>query len=330
MMGMVYIGVDGGASKTEAVLARHGNIVALARTGPSNPQGPVGFEGAMESITQAVTEVLHQADLAANEVDYAVLGLAGADFPEDVAKMTQALKMRLPGLRLRVVNDTQIALVGGSRSGYGIAVICGTATNVLARHPDGREWTIGGLGYEMGDYGGGIDLAREVLHVAFRSAEGRGPKTLLEQGVLAKMGQPDYLALRRAMYFREIHPYAFLALVPLCFEAAAQQDRVAIHLLTTMARALADSVRAAAAAWPVDKDRVEVVTVGSLWNGASDILQRHFTHWLTRRYPACEVHAPLLSPAAGALLMAADYAGNKEREELRRQLVMQEEVAPEA
>lgn len=327
-MSAVYIGVDGGASKTEAVAARDGKILAMARTGPSNPQGPVGFDGAMDAVGQAVSDVMARAGVGVAAVRRAVLGLAGADFPEDIAKMTEGLQQRLPGLSFAVVNDTQIALAGGSRSGFGIAVICGTATNVLARRADGQQFSVGGMGYEMGDYGGGADLARDVLHHAFRSAEGRGPKTLLEEGVLERLGQPDYASLRRAMYFGAIHPYAFLALVPLCFESARQGDKVAEALLRTMADALAASVMAAARALPFDRGEMEVITVGSLWNGASDLLRTHFGEIVGEAYPACDIHAPCLSPAAGALLMASG-ADDPGQEALRRRLASQEDMAPE-
>ena len=153
-------------------------------------------------------------------------------------------------------------------------------------------------------FGGGADLAREVLHTAFRSYEGRGPKTALEFGVLGRMNQIDYETLRRGMYFHTIHPLAFLALVPLCFEAADQGDEVAEKLLRRMAESLAQTVIAAANQLKWEKDAFEIVLAGSLWEGTSPILQDHFRHRLHEFYPLADIHLPELSPVMGAVLKA--------------------------
>ncbi|PSR29011.1 MAG: hypothetical protein C7B47_03405 [Sulfobacillus thermosulfidooxidans] len=303
----LYIGVDGGASKTDVVLAQDGKLLNIVHGGPSNPQGPLGLEGAMDQLAQSLSLVIQGYD--PKDVKGAVLGLAGADFPEDIAAMSEQLTHLLPWLSYTIVNDTEIALLGGSRQGYGIAVICGTSTNVLGIHPNGKRCQIGGLGYEMGDFGGGADLAREVLHVAFRSHEGRGPKTILEDDVLRKLGQNSYEDLKRAMYFHTIHPFAFLALVPACFEAANQNDNVAITLLQNMAQSLAQTVIAAANQLSWHNDPFEVILVGSLWEGVSPVLQSHFRELVQAQFPLSDIHLPLLPPVLGALLQAAQLGG---------------------
>ncbi len=323
-----YLGVDGGASKTEAILAQEGRILAVARAGPSNWQGPVGFEGAMAAVGEAVQEVLAAQGVQADQIRRAVLGLAGADYPEDIEKMTAALGRMWPTLPFTVVNDTEVALIGGSRTGFGVVVICGTSTNVLGRMPTGQQCHVGGLGYEMGDYGGGADLARAVIHAAFRSAEGRGPKTLLESGALHSLGYENYDALRRAMYFQTIHPYAFLALVPLCFQMAQAGDGLARELLAEMGAAMAQSATAALRALPFGRGAArEVVTAGTLWKGASPLLLERFTADVLREFPDADVHLPCLSPAAGAVLMAVEGSDSGAR--WRGLLASQEGAAPE-
>lgn len=303
----LYVGVDGGASKTDVVLAREGIICKTVRGGPSNPQGPLGLQGAMEQLAQAIREVMTGYD--STEVRPAVLGLAGADFPEDIAAMSHQLSQTLPQLSYSIVNDTEIALLGGARHGYGIVVICGTSTNVLGIHPSGRRCQIGGLGYEMGDFGGGADLAREVLHVAFRSHEGRGAKTILESWVLERLGQASYDELKRAMYFQTIHPLSFLTLVPACFDAANTQDAVAIAILEDMAEALAHTVMAAAKQLNWTESPCEVVLAGSLWEGSSLVLQRRFRELVKASYPEADIHLPVLPPVLGAVLKAVQDDG---------------------
>ncbi len=312
------MGVDGGASKTEVVLAQDGQILKVVRGGPSNPQGPMGLEGAMDQLAQCLRDAIQGYD--ATHLRPAVLGLAGADFPEDIEAMSQQLARLVPWLRYAIVNDTEIALLGGSRTGYGIVGICGTSTNVLGIHPSGRRCQIGGLGYEFGDFGGGADLAREVLHAAFRSHEGRGPKTLLESGVLERMGQKSYEGLKRAMYFHTIHPLAFLALVPLCFEASLKGDAVSSRLLERMAESLAQTVIATANQLHWEDGAFEVILAGSLWEGVSPVLQDHFRRLVRQVYPQCDIHLPELAPVMGALLKAVEDDDQASSTQWRRKL----------
>ncbi|NMP22555.1 N-acetylglucosamine kinase [Sulfobacillus harzensis] len=223
---MAWLGVDGGGTKTEALLVSDHDVLGWARAGASNHQA-VGMTEALDTLTSLAEEVRKQSGLGWDAIDAAVFGLAGADFPEDVDALTSGLKGRLPLASLTVLNDAEIALTAGSESGTGIVAVAGTAWNTFGVSPSGERRHVGGLGYEWGDYGSGIDVAREVLHAAFRSAELRGEKTILEAMVLNLLGVPDYAALSRALYFHEIPETHFFIVVPFCFQAAAGGDRVA-------------------------------------------------------------------------------------------------------
>ncbi len=299
---MVWLGLDGGGTKTEALVLSLEGARGFARGGPSNHQG-VGLEQAVATIVEVATDALRDAGVESQAVRGAVLGLAGADFPEDVESLRDGLKSRLT-FPFQVVNDAEIALAAGTEKGWGIAAVAGTGGNVFGRNAAGERRQVGGLGYEWGDYGSGIDVARAVLHHAFRSAELRGEKTLLEPMVLTMLGFPDYESLSRAIYFHQLPEAAFLVLAPLCFQAAQQGDAVAVRILEDNGRAIAESVIGCARLLAMDHLSVDVVLAGSLWLGMAPHMREAFDAVLATGLPRATARVTNLRPVAGAALMA--------------------------
>lgn len=298
-----YLGVDAGGTKTLAVVVRQGKVLGHGLTGSGSHQGE-GLSNALANITAAMDQALLEAGVAREQIREAVLGLTGADFPEDFVHLREGLSPYFDTVPFEVVNDAEIALVGGSRSGHGIVAICGTGTNVWGLTKDGRSRHVGGLGYEFGDFGGGLDLIREVLHSAFRSYENRGPKTALESLVLTALGLTDYEALSRVLYF-ERQPIRFMGLAPLCFAVAKEGDTVAQGILRRMGESLATSVVGCATLLGMGEHPLEVIMAGSLWLGEAPDLVQTFREVLRTRLPLADPHAPDLAPVAGAALLAA-------------------------
>jgi N-acetylglucosamine kinase-like BadF-type ATPase len=304
----MWLGVDGGASKTEALVADQGRILGFARGGPSNHQG-VGLDGATQSVAAVVLDALKASGVRLADIRRAVLGLAGADFPTDILRLNEALTPIFGHVPFQVVNDAEIGLAAGTDQGFGICAIAGTGTNVLGRTQAGVIRQVGGLGYEFGDLGSGIQIAEDVLHAAFRSAELRGPKTQLEAIVLSVFGQPDYQALSWAMYDRQIPRMAFLLLVPLCFQAARDEDAVAQQILARQGQSIGQSIVGCARLLGMDRAPFDVVLAGSLWLGVAPHMKDAALAVISRETPGATVRVTELRPVAGAVLMAAQDDG---------------------
>lgn len=313
---MRYVGVDGGATSTVALVSDGHSVLGRGTAGPSNHQ-VVGMAAAAEAVGAAVAAALASAAAGSDEVSGAVLGMAGADFPEDVAGLTAALAGPL-GFSFQVVNDAEIALTAG-RTGPGpmaVLVLAGTGTNVLARHEDGWTFHIGGLGYPLGDLGGGADLVKMALHQAFRADEGRGPATSLVHVIPAALGVKDFAQLAAALYFGKIDEWTLGLLAPLIFREAGQGDRVCQDLLVTMGTRLGESAGAAAArllAHDPEGGSVEVVLAGSLWFGAHPLLRDAFHLALHRTTVRVWSHVTDVEPAVGALMAAVGGGARGDR-----------------
>jgi len=300
-----YLGVDGGGSKTIAVIAdEHGQEVARAYAGNGNHQ--VDRDQAEQSLTQAVDGVIAHAGLRREDLAAAVFGLAGADREPDF-KILRPLARRL-GITLHdVVCDTHIALRAGTNLPYGIACICGTGTNMLGIAPDGRAHQCGGFGYAYGDFGGGGDLAVEAFRAAVRDWQGRGPQTLLAQRLPEKLGYPDMAALYNASLDAEYyHPTPDLT--PLLFEVA-EQDRVSRSILARQGAELGMAASAVTRALGMERLAFDVVLAGSVVQ-RGDSSGKYVRPFIARVLQAAAPNARLrllgTEPVLGALLLAME------------------------
>ncbi|MCE5192670.1 MAG: BadF/BadG/BcrA/BcrD ATPase family protein [Candidatus Cryosericum sp.] len=319
-----YLGIDGGTTRTKAVVGDNaGHILGSGDGGPSNHQ-IVGVEAAMAALTDAVHGALTAAGLSLAFIERAVFGLSGMDLPMHREVLEAALKTAFPGVTFDLVNDTWIMLTAGAADGWGIALVCGGGANACARSPDGTWVTLRGLGYESGLRGGGLDMLRDVLHYAFLSHDGTGPKTILEQELLEVTGTPDYdtLQLRLLEELQDIAGHenvlqGALRLIPLVFDGATAGDEVCKHILLLQADSLAEGITGLVRKMRFEHKRVDVVLGGSIFAGRNPLLTDRLTLAVHQQAPEASLHRPLVDPVLGAYIMALGNAGHYVGKKLR-------------
>ena len=113
------LGVDGGATKTMAVVGdERGNVLGVGLGGPTNYQ-ITGLDMAMEHLGAAVSSALEAAKLSLTDISQAVFGMAGADFPIDFENLKKGISGLYPDLRAEIVNDTWVGFRAGTALPYG-------------------------------------------------------------------------------------------------------------------------------------------------------------------------------------------------------------------
>src|SRR5882724_8290539 len=121
------VGVDGGGTKTEAViLDTSQRVIGEGRAGPSNPLR-VGIANAAAAVREAVDKACNMAKVRRSDLVAAEIGLAGAGRKELRARMREALAT-LGIAHMEVVTDADIALYGATDGSPGIVVIAGTGS----------------------------------------------------------------------------------------------------------------------------------------------------------------------------------------------------------
>lgn len=176
----LFLGVDGGGSKTRAIVCDvHGSIVAEGE-GPSSNPISVGFEQAGAALKGAVAATSVRRDAIAA----GCFGVAGVDREEDRTRLERWVIAQDFAPRAVVVHDSELVLAAGTPDGWGVGLICGTGTIAFGTARSGQRARAGGLGWLIGDEGSGYAIGVAALRAAMHSVDGRNSATTLLAAVL--------------------------------------------------------------------------------------------------------------------------------------------------
>lgn len=311
----LYLGVDGGGTKTLALLVdADGSIHGIGSSGPVNYQ-LIGMEAATANLQAAVQAALRQAGCSVDVIIGAVLGLAGLDFPVDWANWAEPIAKLLPGIDAQLVNDTWIALRAGTDAPARVVSVCGTGANTAGVNPQGMRMIGRGMTSELGCFAGASELIRMSLNAAFRSANGSGKRSVLEPAMLAALGLESYDQLAMLVYSQAAHGGAALmeqamSLVPQLFHLANDGDEVVQEILISAGRTLGEETAAIIKGLRLGERPFHVVLAGGIWQKASNPLMRDaFCLAVHRVAPLAQIKVLEYHPVIGAVLLALDETG---------------------
>jgi len=297
----LILGVDGGNSKTDVVVANlEGDLFDRVR-GPGNNAHAVGAEATVAFLGGLVER--HLADAPASR---GVFYLCGVDIPSDRATLAAALEREPWVERATVDNDVFALLRAGTDAGDAVAVVCGAGINCAGRSSAGGVARYPSLGWETGDWGGSVLLGREVLFHAARAEDGRGEPTALRDIVAGHFGL-SVPEVGEAVRYGRIPATRLGELAPAVVAAAEAGDPVAHQLVDRLAeevvlmavRALADLELAGAT----------ILLGGGMLRGGAGLLYDEVVARLAERAPAAKPIAVTAPPVLGAALDALDAAG---------------------
>lgn len=304
-----FLGVDGGASKTHALLVdESGLAIGFGEAGCGNHQIH-GLLAAVHEIEIAARQALSGIRESEIPIDAACYCLAGADLKEDY----DMLQLSMEALNLaRVVvvkNDTMAAMRSGLTRSWGVGVICGTGFNAAGRTKDGRELILPALGAISGDWGGGGTLCMEMIRLVMRAWDGRGKPTALTSLILDALHQSSVEELLRALYHEQIPHEALLDLVPLLFEAAEAGDEPSRELLIKMGAEVGLTANTFIRRCNLEDEDVEVVLGGGIFKGKGPLLLDTVKREIHAAYPRAKIIRPRYEPVVGAALLALETLG---------------------
>jgi N-acetylmuramic acid 6-phosphate etherase len=311
----LVLGIDGGGSRTVAVLAvaraaadeRLGAILGRGVAGPSNVHA-VGRDRAAQSLNDAIDRAFASAGIRRATVAAACLGLAGADRPADRELLANWANPARLAQQVRIENDAALVLAAGTPDGWGLAVIAGTGSFALARTPDGQTRRSGGWGHLIGDEGSGYAIALAGLRAVARAADGRGPATSLTQAFLQQLGIAQARLLVLRIYSSQLDRADLAALAEIVTREATAGDAVAKTILHAAIEELAAAALAAATLFDgVPVHRLPLAVAGGLLTSSPLLVQLLVTSLRTRGLSPEPVQT-VTEPAMGAVQLARESA----------------------
>ncbi len=302
------IGVDGGGSKTEAVVLDFEGRERGRGWGPASNYLSVGLDAAREALHRAMADAMNAAGARPDQIRAVVWALAGAGRPEDV-RMLQALQQELlPGTRGEVVTDAEAALVGSVGRRMGIVVISGTGMMVWGEDGEGRSARAGGWGHAL-DEGSGYALALDALRAVARSLDRRDLPTRLTQRFLQRLNLSHPTGLISWLYAPDRQAADIAKLAPLVLAEAEQGDLLATEAAMRAADSLAAGADAVARSlgWDVHR-RFPLALSGGLLTGSA-FFRALAEQSIRTRLPGARPQLPRFDPAVGAGLLALESLG---------------------
>src|SRR5947207_12381384 len=297
-----FLGVDGGASKTAAlVIDDSGKNLGSGVAGPSNHLR-VGIETAARNIERAVNKALVAADVASREINWAYCGIAGADHPAHRQEVVDSLNVFFPRGNFTVDNDARIALTGAIGFGAGAVVIAGTGSVAYGRNAEGAEARAGGWGPIIGDEGSGYGIAREGLAAILRAHDGRGPATKMTE-VLKERYDMKPEDLPPFVYAQTTQTDDIARFGKLVIDAAQEDDAAAKEILDRAGRELAAAVIAVARRLKLIGGAFPAAYVGGAFHAGALLLDPMRAAILAEA-PKAEIAPPRNTPVEGAAQMA--------------------------
>lgn len=218
----VFIGIDGGGTKTFTVLTdEDGNVLMTDLTGGTNPND-IGVEKSCEVIAGIIERLAKNID---EENIYVFCGIAGSINRK--SEMLDTLRSRFPMYHIDLESDAYILLSSELYENNGACVICGTGSVCFVRK-DGNLIRIGGWGYLLDSGGSGYDIGRDVLEYALRAYDGRGEDTILTSLIEEKCGKTAIDLISEIYDGGKAYIASFASLA---FEGVAKDDGVSISII---------------------------------------------------------------------------------------------------
>lgn len=300
----LYIGIDGGGTKTQGVLADDtGSVMATCGDGASDIVGKPSPESCavLRSVRDRLCET---AGVRTSAISGFGLGLNGVDYPEETIMQHKVLARELDVSpeRLILVNDGIVALWGATPAEAAAILQHGTAVTAAYRSAYGSERPFDHL-----DAGRLYDLRAGTLALVARMIDGRAAVSPLKDAVLAVLGNPAESEYAEIVFLHRISADQLAGLLPAVWSLATTGDPAALGLV---GRTVEDYVCTAVAMLrKTGSDTPDISFGGGRMASAPDWFWRRLAEGVRKECPGATVRKPQRPPAVGAAIMAAHADG---------------------
>lgn len=296
------VGVDGGGTKTRAVLADENGEVLGDAIGAGSAVRRESVEESAGVIAGVIRDVIEQHAEAGERPRVVSVGVAGVGREPDRQALWDALLAHDLADDVMVQTDLEIALEDAFGDGPGVLLIAGTGSSAVGRSPAGGVSRCGGWGPVIGDEGSGAWIGRRALSVVSAAADGREPETALTGAILTAAEVTESAEL--IPWAARASTAQIASLAPVVMTVADSGDLRANSIISMAVEELVLHVRALARQLFMDeRASVPVAFTGGLLRKGSP-LRKRLEHRLRAAVPGAQVQAAAVDAARGAVRAA--------------------------
>lgn len=297
MSGKFWIGIDGGGTKTIAVIGdKSGHLLAVAKGGSGNLTA-ISTEQLYTLINNLIDQLLMKTGAALSDVETVFAAMAGADRQAEQQKIYDAFQQSPILAKLKVQSDIHAALAAGTWGREGTLLIAGTGAIVFG-YEQQKTFRVGGWGYLLGDEGSGYHLGKLAIRSVLKANDDQVPLKSFQTAILAHFNvlSPDQLITK---VYSSPNPVAAISSVSKLVLAACEEDALAKSIVQAVHEALLELIESAYSR--IDRTK-PVVLHGGLF--ANNIFYEEFNVRFSSRFPDLIALKPIISGAVGAYLLA--------------------------
>lgn len=300
---MIYLGIDGGGTKTAFTLMDDcGHIIASIKT-DSLYYLLLGYEGVIDTLKKGLADILAISGLDAKAIASACIGLPGyGEIKSDIEPLTEAIRSALPIKTIVFCNDVTLGWAGSLKCMPGINVVAGTGSIAYGVDDSGKSERSGGWGYQIGgDEGSAHWIGSKIIQAFTKQADGRHDKTQLYPYLKETLSlQEDFDILELALIKLKLERKEIAKFALYAFELAKLGDPVALAIYEEAAQELFLTVRALTKTLDLKKP-FKVSYSGGVFN-SEELILKPFSHLI--QSIGGEIVCPAYTPAIGACLLA--------------------------
>ena len=298
-----FIGIDGGGTKTKAVLSNKNlKVIYDIESSPSNFL-TIGTDIVSETIINLVDNCVKSKNINYQDISSVVLGTTGAGRENDANNLERAVinlskKKEINFPLFKVISDARIALEGAFSGGAGSILISGTGSIMFGKDRFGNIHRVGGCGRLIGDEGSGLTIGRKGLNILSKYFDGRAEPTLLTQKVSRVFGINNQTDLINKVYSENVK---IQHVTPLVIEAAIEGDDQCYNILNEETDELI--LHIISMYKKLDEEKMKLVFIGGTIandNLYSDLLKEK----INKNLPNIIIQAADNPPEIGAVLIA--------------------------
>jgi glucosamine kinase len=306
-MTYIVIGIDGGGSKTHAMVADEQGRTIAETVGPGSAVRPGRAEHSANVIAEVVRDALASCEMTHVTPRVLSIGVAGAGRETERNELWQALVSRDLAAELVIHSDFSIALDDAFADGPGVLLISGTGSVAFGRGPTGATSRCGGWGPVCGDEGSGAWIGRRALSVVTAAADGREPETALTGAILtaAQINETSDLIGWAA----NAAPAQLASLAPVVLSVADAGDLRANAIVSLAVEELVLHVRALARQLFGDERAALPIALSGGMLSRGTTLRKRLEHRLKSAVPGGQLRTDVVIPARGAVRAALRILG---------------------
>ena len=301
----LFVGIDGGGSKTDCVVANEQEVLGRFTAGTSKISR-VGKEAATASLRAAVQGAFYAAKTSSEGVQHTCLGIAGSSQPGVAEWAKQTLASLMPG-GVTVVGDHIVAHEAAFHGKDGVLIIAGTGSIVYGRNSNGKTLRAGGWGPVVSDEGSGDWIGRNAVNAALLgNADG-------EKGALFADICKAWEAHTADDIIRIANSYPppnFAALFPYVIDACNAGDQLAVDVIRRGGSQLGAIVLLVMRQLWNESDSVTIATAGGAITN-SERLRFMVENRILSEWSGANFRHDPIDPAQGALYIARDTTTTK-------------------